>query len=135
MPPDECRSEGTPSLGEGPDVRGEPFFAYFFLAFEKKVRRRKGATLSSRYRSNGYTPKTKSIKRCIPMRSMGILNDPGLALNTPIPPRIPRRALFVDLIPINRNRGLQVFLHRLNLAASFIGSRGIRVGRNLVAIL
>ena len=30
MPPDECRSEGTPSPGEGPDVRGERFFAYFF---------------------------------------------------------------------------------------------------------
>ena len=33
MPPDEYRNEGTPSLGEGPDARGEPFFAYFFLAF------------------------------------------------------------------------------------------------------
>ena len=30
MPPDECRSEGTPSLSEGPYVRGERFFAYFF---------------------------------------------------------------------------------------------------------
>jgi hypothetical protein len=30
MPPDECRSEGTPSPSEGPDVRGERFFAYFF---------------------------------------------------------------------------------------------------------
>jgi len=54
MPPDECRSEGTPSPGEGPDVRGEPFFAYFFLAFEKKVSRRKGETISGRYRRNGY---------------------------------------------------------------------------------
>jgi hypothetical protein len=54
MPPDECRSEGTPSLSEGPDARGEPFFAYLFLAFEKKVSRRKGETLSGRYRRNGY---------------------------------------------------------------------------------
>src|SRR5471030_2578523 len=54
MPPDEYRNEGTPSLSEGPDARGEPFFAYFFLAFEKKVSRRKGETLSSRYRRNGY---------------------------------------------------------------------------------
>jgi hypothetical protein len=54
MPPDECRSEGTPSPSEGPDARGEPFFAYFFLAFEKKVSRRKGETASRRYRSNGY---------------------------------------------------------------------------------
>ncbi|MCP2069544.1 UNVERIFIED_ORG: hypothetical protein J2Y84_004870 [Pseudomonas reinekei] len=30
MPPDEYRSEGTPSLSEGPYVRGERFFAYFF---------------------------------------------------------------------------------------------------------
>jgi hypothetical protein len=54
MPPDECRSEGTPSLSEGPDVRGERFFAYFFKALVKKVSRRKGETLSRRYRSNGY---------------------------------------------------------------------------------
>ena len=54
MPPDECRNEGTPSLSEGPDARGEPFFAYFFLAFEKKVSRRKGETVSGRYRRNGY---------------------------------------------------------------------------------
>jgi hypothetical protein len=31
MPPDEYRSEGTPSLGEGPDVRGERFFCLLFL--------------------------------------------------------------------------------------------------------
>jgi hypothetical protein len=30
MPPDECRSEGTPSPGEGPDVRGERFFCLLF---------------------------------------------------------------------------------------------------------
>ncbi len=30
MPPDEYRSEGTPSLSEGPYVRGERFFGYFF---------------------------------------------------------------------------------------------------------
>jgi hypothetical protein len=57
MPPDEYRNEGTPSLSEGPDAGGEPFFAYFFLAFEKKVSRRKGETLSGRYRRNGYAHK------------------------------------------------------------------------------
>ncbi|VVN79029.1 hypothetical protein PS726_00931 [Pseudomonas fluorescens] len=31
MPPDEYRSEGTPSLGEGPDARGERFFCLLFL--------------------------------------------------------------------------------------------------------
>ncbi len=55
MPPDEYRSEGTPSLGEGPDVRGERFFCLLFLRrLLKKVSRRKGETLSRRYRSNGY---------------------------------------------------------------------------------
>ena len=54
MPPDECRSEGTPSPSEGPDAWGEPFFAYFFLAFEKKVSRRQGETASGHYRNNGY---------------------------------------------------------------------------------
>ena len=60
MPPDGQRSEGTPSLSEGPDARGEPFFTYLFLAFEKKVSRRKGETLSRRYRRNGYAHDQKS---------------------------------------------------------------------------
>ncbi|MNQ36515.1 hypothetical protein D3C85_500380 [compost metagenome] len=51
MPPDECRSEGTPSLSEGPYVRGETFGS--FGAFAKGTRR-KGETISRRYRSNGY---------------------------------------------------------------------------------
>jgi len=55
MPPDEYRSEGTPSLGEGPDVRGERFFCLLFLRrLSKKVSRRKGETASRRDRSNGY---------------------------------------------------------------------------------
>jgi hypothetical protein len=55
MPPDECRSEGTPSLSEGPDARGERFFCLLFLRrLLKKVSRRKGETISRRYRSNGY---------------------------------------------------------------------------------
>jgi hypothetical protein len=53
MPPDECRNEGTPSLGEGPDAWGETFG--YFGAFAK-VTRRKGETLSGRYRRNGYVP-------------------------------------------------------------------------------
>ena len=35
---------------------GRAFFCLLFLAFEKKVSRRKGETLSGRYRSNGYVP-------------------------------------------------------------------------------
>ena len=60
MPPDECRSEGTPSLSEGPDAWGEPFGS--FLAFEKGTRR-KGETLSGRYRRNGYVPYQQGIGR------------------------------------------------------------------------
>jgi hypothetical protein len=51
MPPDEYRSEGTPSLSEGPYVRGETFGS--FGAFAKGTRR-KGETASRRYRRNGY---------------------------------------------------------------------------------
>ncbi|MET0845100.1 MAG: hypothetical protein ABWY46_02795, partial [Pseudomonas sp.] len=51
MRPDECRSEGTPSLSEGLDVGAKPFGS--FLAFEKGTRR-KGETASRRYRRNGY---------------------------------------------------------------------------------
>ena len=52
MPPDECRSEGTPSLSEGPYVRGETF--WFLLCRLTKGTRRKGETASRRDRSNGY---------------------------------------------------------------------------------
>ena len=82
--PDGYRSEGTPSPGEGPDARGEPFFAYFFLAFEKKVSRRKGETLSRRYRNNGYVhnhpehgrPKGRQAKSHFPTMKQA---------NTPLP--------------------------------------------------
>ena len=63
MPPDGHRSEGTPSFSEVPYAWGEPFFAYFFLAFEKKVSRRKGETLSGRYRSNEYVHLQKMGRR------------------------------------------------------------------------
>ncbi|SEB68931.1 hypothetical protein PS893_03087 [Pseudomonas fluorescens] len=52
MPPDEYRSEGTPSLSEGPYVRGETF--WLLLGRLPKGTRRKGETASRRYRSNGY---------------------------------------------------------------------------------
>ncbi|PZW90798.1 hypothetical protein DFS28_11618 [Pseudomonas sp. 478] len=52
MPPDEYRNEGTPSLSEGPDAWGEPFWVLFWRL--KKVPRRKGETASRRYRRNGY---------------------------------------------------------------------------------
>ena len=48
-----------PSLGEAPNG-GAKAFGYFALF---KVTRRKGGTLSSRYRSNGYVPNTATIKK------------------------------------------------------------------------
>src|SRR5471030_796671 len=54
MPPDEYRSEGTPSPSEEPYARGEPFGVLFWRL--KKVPRRKGETISRHYRSNGYVP-------------------------------------------------------------------------------
>ncbi len=60
MPPDECRSEGTPSPGEGPYVRGERFLLPFLGAC-KKGSRRKGETASRRYRRNGYALSQQSV--------------------------------------------------------------------------
>jgi hypothetical protein len=63
MPPDECRSEGTPSLSEGPEERGETF--WLLLGRLPKVTRCKSGTISRRYRRNGYvhrppcTPKNR----------------------------------------------------------------------------
>ncbi len=51
MPPDEYRSEGTPSLSEGPYVRGKTFGS--FGAFAKGTRR-KGETASRCNRRNEY---------------------------------------------------------------------------------
>ena len=50
-PTEQDRSEGTPSLSEGPDA-GAKRFAYFWAS--AKVSRRKGETVSGRYRRNGY---------------------------------------------------------------------------------
>ncbi|WCM52227.1 hypothetical protein OH720_04185 [Pseudomonas sp. WJP1] len=46
-----------PSLGEAPSGGAKPFA--YFLAFEK-VSRRKGETISRRYRSNGYVLRQQS---------------------------------------------------------------------------
>ena len=58
-PPDRSRSEGTPSPSERAERRSKRFCAYFFEAFVKKVSRRKGETLSGRYRSSGYSPQSR----------------------------------------------------------------------------
>jgi hypothetical protein len=50
-PTEQCRSEGTPSLSEGPNGGAKPFASF---SASGKGTRRKGETISSRYRSNGY---------------------------------------------------------------------------------
>ncbi|AZF20688.1 Threonine synthase [Pseudomonas sp. R3-52-08] len=50
-PPNHYRITGTPSLGEVPSGGAR---AFCLLLRFSKVRRRKGGTLSRRYRSNGY---------------------------------------------------------------------------------
>jgi hypothetical protein len=50
-PPEQCRSEGMPSLGEAPNGGAK---ALWLLSRFSKVTRRKGGTLSGRYRRNGY---------------------------------------------------------------------------------
>jgi hypothetical protein len=50
-PTEQDRSEGTPSPGEGPDAGAKPFASF---SASGKGSRRKGETISSRYRSNGY---------------------------------------------------------------------------------
>ena len=62
MPPDGHRSEGTLSLSEVPYAGGS-LFGYFFagpaLRRLEKVTRRKGGTVISNPRSNGYAHKPK----------------------------------------------------------------------------
>ena len=60
MPPDEYRSEGTPSLSEGPDVRGETFGS--FGAFAKGTRR-KGETTSRHNPKNGSVHNQEGISK------------------------------------------------------------------------
>lgn len=51
VPPEQCRSEGTPSLGEAPDAGAG---ALWLLWGFSKVTRCKSGTASGRDRSNGY---------------------------------------------------------------------------------
>ena len=50
-PTEQCLTAGMPSLGEAPSVGAR---AFCLLLRSSKVSRRKGGTLSRRYRSNGY---------------------------------------------------------------------------------
>jgi len=54
-PPEQCRSEGMPSLGEAPNG-GAKALGYLGLF---QVTRCKSETASGRYRSNGYVPRQK----------------------------------------------------------------------------
>ena len=58
--PDECRSEGTPSLGEGPDAGARPLLP---LGRLPKGVGRQGETASGRYRRNGYVPGQQETSR------------------------------------------------------------------------
>ncbi|QAY84694.1 hypothetical protein CUN61_12145 [Pseudomonas arsenicoxydans] len=57
VPPEQCRREGMPSLGEAPNGGAKPFGS--FSAFGKGTRC-KSETASRRYRSNGYAPQPQS---------------------------------------------------------------------------
>jgi len=57
-PTEQDRSEGMPSHGEAPNVRGR---ALWLLSRSSKVTRRKGGTLSGRDRRNGYVHPQKSM--------------------------------------------------------------------------
>jgi hypothetical protein len=57
-PTEQDRSEGMPSLGEAPDVRGQAFWLLWRFS---KVTRCKSGTISRRYRRNGYTHKQPGI--------------------------------------------------------------------------
>jgi len=81
VPPEQCRREGTPSLGEAPDAGAG---ALCLLWGFSKVSRCKSETLSSRDRSNGYVHRTvcsqvKSIDRfgedCVLVRSLAALDS------------------------------------------------------------
>ena len=61
--PDQYRSEGTPSLSERAERRSKRF--WLLLRRLSKVTRRKGGTLRSRYRSNGYVPDQSEHHRLI----------------------------------------------------------------------
>ncbi|TNF82980.1 hypothetical protein FGE05_11785 [Pseudomonas sp. ICMP22404] len=52
-PTEQCRSEGTPSLGEVPSGGAKTF--WLLLGRLPKVTRCKSGTISRRYRRNGYT--------------------------------------------------------------------------------
>ena len=82
MPPDESRSEGTPSLSERAERWDKPFFAYFFEAFVKKVSRRKGETASGNPRRNGYSPETQEHGRPKGRQAQAQPQNPVKTLNT-----------------------------------------------------
>ena len=101
MSPDGCRSEGTPSPGEGPDAWGERFLVTFLLGRHsgacKKVTRCKSETISSRYRRNGYVHQQEHGRQtnrhreqarshrglCTPEKAASAIRPPSLASQLP----------------------------------------------------
>jgi hypothetical protein len=100
MSPDGCRSEGTPSPGEGPDAWGEPFGSFWLSRHSGRLpkgTRRKGETISRRYRSNGYVHQQEQGRQtnrhreqarshrglCTPEKAASAIRPPSLASQLP----------------------------------------------------
>jgi hypothetical protein len=62
-PTEQCLRSGTPSLGEVPSGGAKAF--WLLLRFSK-VTRRQGGTISSRYRTNGYTHRPQTLDAPVP---------------------------------------------------------------------
>jgi hypothetical protein len=95
-PPEQCRSEGMPSLGEAPNG-GARLFGYFWLGRHSgrlpKGTRCKSETASSHYRRNGYvlhqkkSPDTQpsqasqlpQFDRCTSARNSSAIRPPSQA--------------------------------------------------------
>ena len=81
MPPDGHRSEGTLSLSEVPYAGAKPFGLPFRRL--EKVTRRKGGTLISNTRSNGYAPTPNPKKTIRQVHSVQTFNTlPPIATAT-----------------------------------------------------
>ena len=70
-PPEQCRSEGMPSLGEAPNG-GAKALGYLGLF---QVTRRKGETVSGRYRRNGYVPQPTNPTQPNPQKIAVTINS------------------------------------------------------------
>jgi hypothetical protein len=80
-PPEQCRSEGMPSLGEAPNGGAE---ALWLLSRFSKVTRCKSETASRRYRRNGYVRLLTRQKKRPPQPDVAATQEWHLT-NSPLP--------------------------------------------------